>query len=607
MILNGWTARVDGMVTGGVSGGLTVVDGVEYYRIDGVEQMRPFLMTVVSDGDLWMFVSSTGALTAGRIDADHALFPYETDDRLHRNAGLTGPVTVLARTVDGRRQLWRPFGPERNPACRRSIAKSALGDRLVFEEHHEDWGLGFRATWAPSGSYGWARTVELIDLGGHGAQLEVLDGLLDVMPAGVDALTEQIRSNLVDAYKRSQTGPWSTLAIYSLESLITDRAEPAESLTATTVWSSGSGGAELELDLDAGAVAAMLDGRPAGRRRLVVGRAGAYLLRGPVTVPEAGSVSWLIVADTGRDHPGVLAATRIAADPDAALAVSDDIDAGSERLEALLAGADAFQSTADPVADAHHLSNVLFNSMRGGVFPYGHQVPVPDLAEFVHVRNRGVSERHQTWFRALGPWADAATLRDATLATGDADLIRLVLEYLPLTFSRRHGDPSRPWNRFSIRVRNDDGGELLSYEGNWRDIFQNWEALLQSYPAYFAHVVAKLVNASTIDGYNPYRISRNGIDWEVPDPDDPWSHIGYWGDHQIIYLLRLLEAWEHHEPGAIRHWLDRPVFVYADVPYLIADHDEMVRDPRNTISFDEQGADRISGASNRSAPTGDLW
>ena len=172
------------MVSGGVSGGLTVVDGVEYYRIDGVEQMRPFLMTVVSDGDLWMFVSSTGSLTAGRIDADHALFPYETDDRLHRNAGLTGPVTVIARTVDGRRQLWRPFGAERNPVCRRSIAKSVLGDRLVFEEHHEDWGLGFRATWAPSGTYGWARTVELIDLGGHGAEFEVLDGLLDVMPGG---------------------------------------------------------------------------------------------------------------------------------------------------------------------------------------------------------------------------------------------------------------------------------------------------------------------------------------------------------------------------------------------------------------------------------------
>jgi hypothetical protein len=28
----------------------------------------------------------------------------------------------------------------------------------------------------------------------------------------------------------------------------------------------------------------------------------------------------------------------------------------------------------------------------------------------------------------------------------DPDLIRLSTEYLPLKFSRRHGDPSRPWN-----------------------------------------------------------------------------------------------------------------------------------------------------------------
>ncbi len=168
-----------------------------------------------------------------------------------------------------------------------------------------------------------------------------------------------------------------------------------------------------------------------------------------------------------------------------------------------------------------------------------------------------------------------------------------MLEYLPLTFSRRHGDPSRPWNRFSINVRNDDGGQLLSYEGNWRDIFQNWEALLQSYPAFLPHVVAKFVNASTIDGYNPYRISRSGIDWEVPDPDDPWSHIGYWGDHQIIYLLRLLETWEQHEPGAIGEWLDRRVFVFADVPYTLADHEAIVADPRNTITYDRQRAAAI--------------
>jgi hypothetical protein len=135
-----------------------------------------------------------------------------------------------------------------------------------------------------------------------------------------------------------------------------------------------------------------------------------------------------------------------------------------------------------------------------------------------------------------------------------------VLEYLPLTFSRRHGDPSRPWNRFSIRVSADDGSELLYYEGNWRDIFQNWQALLRSYPRYLPHVVAKFLNASTVDGHNPYRISRDGIDWEVPDPDDPWSNIGYWGDHQIVYLLHLLEDW--HGRARRPRGLARPTGVH---------------------------------------------
>lgn len=125
------------------------------------------------------------------------------------------------------------------------------------------------------------------------------------------------------------------------------------------------------------------------------------------------------------------------------------------------------------------------------------------------------------------------------MATEDADLIRLTAEYLPLKFSRRHGDPSRPWNRFSINLRDENTGDkILDYEGNWRDIFQNWEALAYSYPEYIDGMIFKFLNASTFDGYNPYRVTKGGFDWEVIEPDDPWSYIGYWGDHQIIYLQK---------------------------------------------------------------------
>ena len=88
-------------IAGEVTGGLAGIGDEPAYRIDGVEHLEPFLTTVVSDSDLWMFISSTGALTAGRVDADHAIFPYLTDDRLHRSVGDVGPVSIVARTVDG--------------------------------------------------------------------------------------------------------------------------------------------------------------------------------------------------------------------------------------------------------------------------------------------------------------------------------------------------------------------------------------------------------------------------------------------------------------------------------------------------------------------------
>jgi hypothetical protein len=579
-----------------VTGGLVEIDGQRWYRIDGLEHLEPFLLTVVSDSDLWLFVSSAGPLTAGRVDADRAVLPYETDDRLHRAVGVTGPVTLLARRTGGGRELWQPFARRPAPGCTRSLAKHELGTALLLEERNPAWGLCVRTRWEPSRAYGWVRTVELIDESGAGAQLEVLDGLLDVMPAGVDAVTEQRTSNLVDAYKRSELRPEGNVAVYALESLITDQAEPAEALAATLVWSTGLDDAEVHLD------ERIVDDTWQGHARppveLLTGRRASYLLRGSVTVPAGGTRSWILVADTGLGHAALHDRLLVAVDPQAHKLVAEDIAAGAARLATLLADADGFQHTADEVADAHHLSNVLFNAMRGGIFAHGYEVPIADLLDHVRDRNGPVHTRVEADLRAAGDTLDLREVTELAEASGDPDLVRLLLEYLPLTFSRRHGDPSRPWNRFTIRVTADDGSDLLAYEGNWRDIFQNWQALLRSYPRFLPHVVAKFLNASTVDGHNPYRISRDGIDWEVPDPDDPWSNIGYWGDHQIVYLLHLLEDWHAVAPGELAAWLDRALFTYADVPYRIASHEAMLRDPRDTITYDDdraaQVADRVA-------------
>ena len=167
----------------------------------------------------------------------------------------------------------------------------------------------------------------------------------------------------------------------------------------------------------------------------------------------------------------------------------------------------------------------------------------------------------------------------------DPQVRRACMEYLPLVFSRRHGDPSRPWNHFSIKTKDASGFPVVGFQGNWRDIFQNWEALSWSFPNYNLAFIRKFLNASTADGYNPYRITNNGIEWEEPDDSDPWASIGYWGDHQIIYLLKLLEFSDQVRPGWLANNLASNEFVFADVPYEIKSFAELERDPNNSINF----------------------
>ena len=247
----------------------------------------------------------------------------------------------------------------------------------------------------------------------------------------------------------------------------------------------------------------------------------------------------------------------------------------------------ALQMTADESVTAHHFANVLFNIMRGGIFIDGYHVQKRDLLAFMRIRNRHLLEAQAAWFDALPGNID---IRDLHKQCDDRrrrlTWSACAYEFLPLIFSRRHGDPSRPWNHFSINLKKPDGSPRLDYQGNWRDIFQNWEPLAFSFPAYIEGMIAKFLNATTADGYNPYRITRDGIEWEVPEPENPWSNIGYWSDHQIIYLQKLLEIAEQLHPGVLAQLWNKPVFAYAAVPYRLRPYREMLTDWYNTLDFD---------------------
>ena len=78
-----------------VSGAYIRIDGEHFYKISQYDQMRPFFMSIVSDSDHWLFISSNGALTAGRRNPENALFPYYTDDKIHDSNEITGSKTIV--------------------------------------------------------------------------------------------------------------------------------------------------------------------------------------------------------------------------------------------------------------------------------------------------------------------------------------------------------------------------------------------------------------------------------------------------------------------------------------------------------------------------------
>lgn len=580
------TAPVDGLVD---------LDGRRFYRITSYDEMPPFFMTLVGASDLWLFISSTGGVTAGREEADRALFPYSTEDKVTAGAGRTGGLTLLrVATADGTR-FWQPFAERRpgDPHVDRNLYKDPLGTTLVFEETRPDLGLRVRVTWRTSARYGVVREVEVASTTDRTVDADVLDGFVDLLPAGVTVQTQGELSSLLDAYKRAEVDAATGLGLVYLNSTLTDKADPSESLSTTVAWQVGLD--DVEHLLSVRQVGAFAAGRPVTAEHEVRGEKGAYLVRAHLALAPGEQRRWSVVADVDQSAADVVRLQTELADPAAAAAaLAADVTGTREHLDRLVGTADAAQVTGDELAAAHHRANVLFNVMRGGVLVDGYTVRTDDLRDFVAQRSPRTAARQDAWLAALPATEQVDALVEAADATGDPDLLRLVREYLPLTFSRRHGDPSRPWNKFKIALTDADGQTRVDFQGNWRDIFQNWEALAWSFPEYVESMVAVFLDATTADGYNPYRISRSGIDWEVPEPDNPWANIGYWSDHQVIYLVKLLEASRRFHPGRLERLVDRAVFTHADVPYRIASYADTLVEPIATITFDTEAEERVA-------------
>ena len=569
-------------------------DGERYFKIANYHAMPPFLMTVVSAYDHWLFVSSTGGLTCGRRNPDIALFPYVTDDKIHDAAATTGPRTALLVEQDGKTWLWQPFDAASGVYdVERNLYKNEAGNRIVFEEVNHRLGLVFAYAWTTGKRFGFIRSSQLINVGASEVRVRLLDGLRNLLPYGIDRTAQAEFSTLIDAYKQAERVAGVCAGLHTLTAAVTDRPEPSEVLKATVVWSTGLEPARVLLSERQ--VPAFCLGEEVQDEAIVRGQRGAFFVHAAAALAPGSVRTWYLLADVEQGPSQLAALLRAVRRGVDAEDIERDAAAGTARLQRLVGGADGFQMTADARVTGRHFSNTLFNIMRGGTFPHAYRFPVDDFLCFVGERNRPLKHAVES---AVGALPDPLTLESAARLAEDGPngaVSRLVREYLPLTFSRRHGDPSRPWNDFSITLENGNGAEYSHYEGNWRDIFQNWEALAVSFPEYLESFVAKFVNASTADGYNAYRISRAGIDWDVLDPEHPWSNIGYWGDHQVAYLCRFVERSRDYHPGALERWLARDEFVYADVPYRIRPYRQLLRNPKDSVEFDHEHARTIAG------------
>lgn len=578
-----------------LTGELVSLNGELYYKISNVDYMRPFFMSIVSDSNHWMFISSNGGISAGRKDAESSLFPYYTDDKITESAEMTGSKTIMQVKKDGKTYLWEPFSNryEGIYSITRNLYKNNFGNKIVFEEINSDLGLTFSYQWNSSDQFGFVKKSSLVNNNSTPIEITVLDGLQNILPAGVNSGLQNSSSNLVDAYKKCELQIENGLGIYALSAFIVDKAEPSEALKANVVWFHGLQNpihllSSLQLKY-------FRKGKEVKQEQDIKAEKGAYFIVSDISLKPNEDKNWMFVADVNQSISGIIRTTElIKKEKNISQLVQEDVQKGTKNLVKLIGASDGIQLTADPLINIRHFSNTLFNIMRGGIFDDDYHIEKGDFIKYISKASKNVSKTKQDVLANLPDLFSLKEIKEVADKDQDKDFKRLCYEYLPLKFSRRHGDPSRPWNKFSINTRSEiDGSKILDYEGNWRDIFQNWEALAHSYPEFIENMIHKFLNATTFEGYNPYRVTKGGFDWEVIEDDDPWSFIGYWGDHQIIYLLKFLELMEGHYPNRLAKLFDRDVFVYANVPYKIKSYNDILKNPKDTIDFDHHLNEKI--------------
>ena len=283
-----------------VSGDEVTINGEAFYKITNFNKMRPFFMSIVSNSDHWMFISSTGGLSAGRKNSNYALFPYYTDDKITESSEHTGSKSIFIVRKGEKNFLWEPLSNRQDGVYEvsRNLYKNAYGNKVIFEEVNHDLQVSFSYEWNSSDDYGFIRQSTLKNLANTAVDIRLLDGIQNILPHGVEVALQNSTSNLVDAYKKCELETDSGLGIYSLSAIIVDKAEPSEALKANVVWSLGLN--DSKKLISSTQVNDFRRGKTITEEVDIKAERGAYLLTADLTLKENAQEQWTIVANVNH-------------------------------------------------------------------------------------------------------------------------------------------------------------------------------------------------------------------------------------------------------------------------------------------------------------------
>src|SRR5208283_2263473 len=173
------------------------------------------------------------------------------------------------------------------------------------EEVNHDLGLSFSCAWMTSDRFGFVRRAALVNLAEEPVEIELLDGIQNLLPSGLTRRFQMEYSTLADGYKESELQPATGLGLFKLSSIPADRPEPNEALRATTVWSEGIESARRLL------CSAQLDrfrkGEKLDEETLICGRRGAYFVNARLALAAHGRQQWSMAAEVDQDAAKVAA------------------------------------------------------------------------------------------------------------------------------------------------------------------------------------------------------------------------------------------------------------------------------------------------------------